>query len=207
MKFDDVFRVWLRPSQRKISYEGVPSLDRAHLILDVLRRSEFRTPARLSTQIIVNLAENNVSHDILQGLMNIGLDEIAASLTTWSGPYALQCLWATISKINGNVFYTRAAREAGGMSRVLGLSSRDWDEENNSQEEGDTQNLNFKSYGTDEISGCPVGLEETAMVLLDSGFEPQSCGLLAKKLREIFKKVFFLFIFASKVLADSFDRR
>lgn len=191
MKADDSPQIWLRPSQKKINYERSCEVDRAHLILDVLRRSEFRNPARLSTEIIVNLAENGVSYETLQSLMNIGLDGIAAGLTTWSGSHAMLHLWKEISKISGSVFYARAAREAAGKSRLLSLRAYDREEEESNEEgQEDVQDIpKSKPNWANEISGCPAILEEIAMVLLDAGFEPQSCGFLAKTLKEIFKKV------------------
>lgn len=202
LKADDSPQIWLRPSQKKIKYERSSEIDRAHLILDVLRRSEFRNPARLSTEIIVNLAENGVTYETLQDLMNIGLDGIAAGLTTWSGTNAMPRLWMEISKINGSVFYARAAREAAGKSRLLSLKYYDRDEEESKEEEQENgQDLpKSKANWANEISGCPAGLEETAMVLLDAGFEPQSCGLLANKLKEIFKKALCNYIDRYKIV-------
>lgn len=185
------FRVWIRSSQKKIAYDHNLERDRAHLVLDVLSRSQLKHPARLSTEIIVNLAQNGVSYLVFEGLMSDGLQDIAASLTQWSGHYAMQNLWAVVAGVNGSVIRSRMSREAAGSSRVLGFGSRDRDDEEEEEEEEGMELIRARSaaYWADEISGCPSSLEETVMVLLDAGFEPQSCAILAMKLREVFKKV------------------
>jgi RNA-dependent RNA polymerase len=171
-------------------YDRNLTRDRAHLVLDVLRRSQLKHPARLSTEIIVNLAQNGVTYDVFEQLMNDGLQDIAASLTQWSGQYAMQNLWAIIAGVNGSVIRSRMSREAAGLSRVLGFGSKDRDDEEQDDDE-DAVDIptRSKAWWPDEFSGCPSSLEETAMVLLDSGFQPQSCGILAMKLKEVFKKV------------------
>ena len=188
---EEPFRVWIRPSQTKIVYDESLSRDRAHHVLDVLRKSQLRHPARLSTEIIVNLAENGVSCHVFEELMKDGLQNIAASLTQWSGPYAMQNLWAVIASINGSVIRSRMSREAAGTSRVRGFGSRDKDDDVEEEEAVELEliHAHSRAWWADEISGCPATLEETVMVLLDAGFEPQSCAILAMKLKEVFKKV------------------
>ena len=188
--YDEPFRVWIRPSQKKITYDENVERDRAHLVLDVLRRSQLKYPARLSTQIIVNLSQNGVSYDVFERLMNDGLQDIAMSLTQWSGQFAMQNLWASIAGVNGSVIRARMGREAAGSSRMMGFSYRDKDDE--VPEDEDVMELtqaSSKAWWADEISGCPSTLEETVMVLLDAGFEPQACPILAMKLKEVFKRV------------------
>lgn len=171
---DEQPQVWIRPSQKKISREpGVPP-DRAHLVIDVLRRSRLKYPARLSTEIIVNLSQNGVPYEVFEELMNHGLQELAASLTQWSGQYAMQHLWSAVSTVNGSVIRSRLSREAAGRSRVLGFSSYDQDDEEEAEEEAmDFVQPRSKAWWADEISGCPSSLEETVLVLLDAGFKPQ----------------------------------
>ncbi|KAF8517651.1 RNA dependent RNA polymerase-domain-containing protein [Gautieria morchelliformis] len=198
---DEPFRVWIRPSQTKIVYHPNLRRDRAHLVLDVLRRSQLKHPARLSTEIIVNLAQNGVTYDVFEGLMSDGLQGIATSLTQWSGHYAMQNLWAIIAGVNGSVIRSRMSREAAGSSRVLGFGSRDKDDEEQDDDE-DAVDIptRSKAWWPDEFSGCPSSLEETAMVLLDSGFQPQSCGILAMKLKEVFKKALNSYIEKYKIV-------
>jgi RNA-dependent RNA polymerase len=188
---DEPFSVWIRSSQQKIKYDENAERDRAHLVLDVLRRSQLKHPARLSTEIIVNLAENGVSFRVFEELMNDGLQGIATILTQWSGQYAMQNLWAAVAGVNGSVIRSRMSREAAGSSRILGFGSRDKDDEEEEEEEEviELAYARSKAWWADEISGCPSTLEETVMVLLDAGFEPQSCAILAMKLKEVFKKV------------------
>ncbi|KAF8581588.1 hypothetical protein K439DRAFT_1353522 [Ramaria rubella] len=195
------FEVWIRPSQRKIVYDQSSPLDQAHTIMDVLRKSHLKHPARLSTEIIVNLAQNGVSYDVFEGLLKDGLQNIAASLTQWSGQYAMQNLWAAVAGANGSVIRSRMSREARGSSRVLGFSSRDDDDKDGEDEDATTETfpVRSKAWWVDEISGCPSTLEETVMVLLAAGFEPQSCAILAMKLKEVFKKALNSYIEKYKI--------
>jgi len=190
-------RVWLRPSQTKTKYDETQPIDPAHLVLDVLRRSQVKTPARLSSEIIVNLSENKVPYEVFLALMKTGLQEIAASLTQWDGQFAMQNLWSVISKVNGSVTRARMAKEAGGLSRLMGLSVKDWDDyqdddvpEIDKKDEEDNATFDrFQMGSDDKHSTAPATLEEYAMALLDAGFQPPSCPILASKLKEIEKKV------------------
>ncbi|KAF8520442.1 RNA dependent RNA polymerase-domain-containing protein, partial [Hysterangium stoloniferum] len=201
---DNEPRVWIRNSQRKIVYEFP---DRAHLIMDVLRRSQLKYPARLSVEIIVNLAENGISYETFQTLMDDGLEGVVASLTNWSGPFAMENLWAAVARVNGSVIRSRMAREAAGSSRLMGFTSYDREREEGENEEEEEEDddaigsfrAGSKAWWADEISGCPSTLEEAVLVLLDAGFQPHSCALLAAKLKEVFKKALKRYIEKYKI--------
>ena len=45
------------------------------------------------------------------------------------------------------------------------------------------------AWWEDPITGSPSSLEETCMMLIDSGFRPDSCAALQARLREVAKKV------------------
>jgi RNA-dependent RNA polymerase len=44
---------------------------------------------------------------------------------------------------------------------------------------------NHSAWSPDLISGCPSSLEETIMVLLDSGFTPQNSAVLRERLKVV----------------------
>jgi hypothetical protein len=65
--------VYLRDSQRKIIYPEL--FDPAHLTIDVLGPPTSPTPARLSYETIIKLAENGVPPDVFFGLLQLGVDK------------------------------------------------------------------------------------------------------------------------------------
>lgn len=177
--------VWVRPSQVKIKYSDQP-LDPAMLWIDLLRTSHMRSPARLSAEVIINLAENKVPHPPFLELLRRGLQEIVSGLTTWEGKDAMFALWHSVAK-HGCVMPARIAREAVGEARARGLSDRDAEEtdEDEDEEQGNPLLERSAAWWTDQISGCPSSLEETVMTLLDAGFQPQNCAVLKEKLHKI----------------------
>jgi RNA-dependent RNA polymerase len=184
-------RVWLRPSQIKIQYPLESPLDPALLIINVLCPSRLKTPAHLSSETIINLAENGVPHHVFTDMLRASLEERVAGLTTWEGPGVMLELWRNVARCGG-VLNARRAREAGGEARARGYGDREAEDVEGGDED-DLQLLNAahqrsKAWWTDEISGCPSTLEDTVMVLLDSGFTPKNCAVLRKKLEAVVKK-------------------
>jgi RNA-dependent RNA polymerase len=161
------------------------------LTIDVLRSSCLKTPGRLSSQTIINLAENGVPHCVFVEIFRASLRELVDGLTKWDGPNAMYELWLNVARAGG-VMASRRAREASGEARVKGYG----DYENNMDMEGDDDDLEPfdaalhqrpAAWWTDQISGCPSGLEETVLVLLDSGFTPDNCAVLRDKLKQVVK--------------------
>jgi len=191
--FDEEMRIWVRPSQTKIHYLKEMQLDPAMLTLDILRTSHMSTPSRISAEIIINLAENGVPRDVFVELLKTSIREMVKGLTTWDGPDAMFNLWTNVERAGG-VLTGRRAREAVGEARVRGFSNRSPEEE--SLEDDDAEEDGFEiddvphsvPWWTDQISGCPSTLEETVMVLLDSGFHPESSPILREKLKNIVVK-------------------
>jgi RNA-dependent RNA polymerase len=196
-------RVWLRPSQIKITYPSESLPDPALLIVNVLRSSHLKTPGRLSAETIINLAENGVPHKVFTDLLRSGLEERVAGLTTWEGHGAMLQLWVNVARCGG-VMNARRAREAGGEARAKGYGEREG-EDVEVDDEDDLQLLDnaaiqrSKAWWTDEISGCPSSLEETVMVLLDSGFTPQNCAVLRKKLEAVVKKTITSYVLRYRI--------
>jgi RNA-dependent RNA polymerase len=189
----DAPKVWLRPSQRKIKYSPNETRDPAHLIMDILRTSYMRTPARVSPESIINLTENGVPQQVFIDLMKTSVTTIVTGLTTWDGPEAMYDLWLNVERA-GAVCFARRAREAAGEARVRGFGDRQTEEDEDEDEDEDEERLEgfdkaldqrSSAWWADQISGCPSSLEETVMVLLDSGFTPQECPILREKLKQV----------------------
>jgi RNA-dependent RNA polymerase len=184
-------QMWIRPSQFKIKYTNSPP-DPAKLTIDILRSTYMKTPARLSPETIINLAENGVPHAVFVDLLKTSITEVIADLTTWEGPDAMFHLWYNVERAGG-VFSARRAREASGEARAKGLGDRGLDGELDEDDEDEDGYKLFdiatdqrsSAWWVDQTSGCPSSLEETVMVLLDSGFTPQKCSVLREKLKHV----------------------
>lgn len=190
--------VWLRQSQIKINYHapsGQYLSDRAgaeRLTVDVLRASRMSVPARLSTETITNFTHNGVPVSVFQDLMEKALHAAVDALSDWSGPLGPQALWVNLGRC-GRVIPTRLARLAAGRARVKGLVREDRDDEDDGDDEGAAQleaalEEQAQAWWDDPVSGCPSGLEETVMALLDAGFLPETCPVLVARLCEVVKK-------------------
>jgi len=188
-------KFWVRPSQTKIKYSGGIPLDPAMLTIDLLRTPYMRSPVRLSTDIILNLAENGVPHKEFVHLLQASIQELVKGLTTWEGPDAMLNLWINVER-SGAVLRARKARAAGGEARVRGFSERSPEEVELEEEDNDEEGISADgqsvpkslAWWDDEISGCPSSLEETVMVLITSGFNPQKSPVLRDKLKQIVVK-------------------
>jgi RNA-dependent RNA polymerase len=184
-------RIWLRSSQVKIKHPDDQTRDPAFLVVDIVRSSHTRTPSRLSVETIINLAENGVPKTAFIKLIQEGLEAIVAPLVQWEGPDAMRDLWNAVARAGG-VMSARRAREEAGLARVMGYSNRDAedieeDDEDGFQELEDVLQQRSSAWWGDQISGCPSGLEETVMYLLDAGFTPHNCAVLREKLEKIVK--------------------
>lgn len=189
-------KVWVRDSQIKIAYpEGIP-LGKAHLTIDLLRTSHLSTPSRISSEIIINLAENGVKTSVFVNLLKTSINEVIHGLTTWEGHDAMFNLWCAVER-TGGVLAGRRAREAVGEARVRGYRNRSADEEDLDEDEGDEEGdsplgnspaQRSVAWWADQVSGCPSTLEDTVLVLLDSGFTPQTSPVLREKLKQVVAK-------------------
>jgi RNA-dependent RNA polymerase len=201
---DDFSYVELTPSQRKIVYPSGVLPDPAHRVIDILRSSHVRTPCCLSVETIINLSENGVPKKVFLDLLHQGLEELVEPLLEWDGPDAMRNLWCKVCRIGG-VMSARRAREKPGLARVKGyVYSEHGREEDNSEDEDEifdtTEEEKSSAWWRDEISGCPSSLEETVMSLLDSGFTPENCPILRKKLWRVTKGHVENFIKAYRIM-------
>lgn len=184
--------IYLRPSQIKINYPVKRLVDPAHLIIEILRTSYMRSPARVSPETIINLAENGVPHKVFKDLLKQNLIDIIEGLTTWEGPDAMFNLYANVERAGG-VFHARRVREAAGEARARGLGDRSIEEADDDDDDDEDGLKDFDratderstAWWGDQISGCPSSLEETVMVLLDAGFTPQTSPVLREKLKQV----------------------
>lgn len=146
----------------------------------------MKSPARLSAEVIINLAENGVTHEVLEDLFKDGLEAHIAGFTKWDGPGAMHELWSNVSRAGG-VISARMAREAPGEARLRGHRDADDAELDDVEdlEQVEPEKARSTAWWADYISGCPSSLEETVMALLDSGFTPQNCAVLREKLKKI----------------------
>lgn len=188
--------VRLRPSQIKIKLsQDSESIDPAMLTVDILRPGRLTGPARLSTETIVNFTENGVPAQAVFQLMRDTMQEKVDRLTTWNDPASVYELWWNVQQAGG-VIMERLSREARGAARAKGYTSRDGisHKKGSSSDADEDDDLDSAlqerslAWWKDPISGCPSSLEETVLVLLDSGFTPDACPVLAAKLREVAKK-------------------
>ncbi|KZT06039.1 uncharacterized protein LAESUDRAFT_680055 [Laetiporus sulphureus 93-53] len=185
--------VVLRPSQIKIhgpvAHDSAP--DPALLIIDVLKPGRLSTPARLSTETIINMAENGVPSHVFIQLMQNSVRQLVRGLTMWTDPSSVYELWRNIASAGG-VISARLARESPGSSRAKGYRNLDKSSPEITDNDADDFDEASQDHSTpwwgDPVSGCPSSLEETTLVLLDAGFTPDKCRILAEKLREVTKK-------------------
>ncbi|KAI0944787.1 hypothetical protein AcW1_001640 [Taiwanofungus camphoratus] len=196
--------VWLRDSQIKIRYGLQPlencylsdTADVANCTLDILRASRLTSPARLSTETIINFAENGVSNAVFVKLMQDSMRKKVQGLTTWEGSSGLYQLWTNVAHAGG-VLSARLARVAAGTARAQGYIFEDisgGDDEDGLSNLDEAIEDHSTAWWDDPISGCPSSLEETVMVLLDSGFHPDNCPVLCAKLREVVKRAINVFV-------------
>ncbi|KAF9495388.1 hypothetical protein BDN71DRAFT_1589707 [Pleurotus eryngii] len=183
-------RIQLRPSQVKIKHAASSCHDPSWQVIDVLRASHSHSPSRLSTETIINLAENGVPAQAFINLLKASLKATIDPLLQWDGPDAMLDLWSAVAQVGG-VMAARLAREKRGEARLQGYSNGEVDLEMD-DEDGLHQfdyaiQQRSTAWWADPISGCPSSLEETVMYLLEAGFTPQKLPVLKEKLEKVIK--------------------
>ncbi|RDB26117.1 RNA-dependent RNA polymerase 1 [Hypsizygus marmoreus] len=183
-------KVGIRSSQTKIRYalnHHNPS-DLTLRTIEILRTSEMKTPARISPETIIMLAENGVPHSAFLNLVKTSIEEIVEGLTNWEGPDAMYKLWVNVEKA-GSVIVSRRGREAVGEARVRGYGDRssyenDADEDEEGKKADNGVEDRSPAWWADQTSGCPSSLPETVMALLDVGFDHLNSPILLEKLKQ-----------------------
>lgn len=193
-------RVWIRDSQKKITHAQEPNPDPAMLIVDVLRASHMNSPARLSPETIINLAENGVPREIFLELFKVSLNEALDELVAWalsenadndgSSTIASRlALWSSVARA-GAVITSRIARMNSSSARAKGLVYEIYADDDNDDEEDATDEAGKSTaWWPDPVSGQPSSLEETILCLIDSGFDPRLLWILREKLRGVITRV------------------
>jgi RNA-dependent RNA polymerase len=180
--------VWIRESQKKIIYAH-EDMDTAHYTVDILRSSHIAFPSKLSTETIINFAENGVPPGIFQTLIKQNFEDKVTKLTTWDGKDGHYKLWRNICQ-EGSVITARLARQNVGSARALGYVYEDQEPSLDDNDLVDEEPTSEKStaWWEDPVSGEPSSLEETCLGLLDAGFSPASCQVLRMKLGYVARK-------------------
>lgn len=164
----------------------------------------MRYPSRLAAETIVCLAENGVDHQVFAKLMTEGLDTLVNGLTNWEGEMGMARLWLNVARV-GAVMNSRRARERRGESRSRGFRDHAEDDSDDEDEDPDALRIDpaiqqkSTAWWADQISGCPSSLEETVMVLLDSGFTPLDCPVLAEKLKHVILRAIRSYVLRYKI--------
>lgn len=183
--------VWIRDSQSKIQYTSSLE-DPAWYTLDVLRSSRLTTPANLSGETIINMAENGVDSQVFTSLMKLSIQARVLELLNWEGPNGNLKLWDRVA-CEGSVFSARFSRLLPGIARVLGQIRDDrqeeWRDEDGLDQLDAAEQEHSVAWWADPISGSPSSLEETVMRLLDAGFSPDKLQVLREKLKKVIKSV------------------
>jgi RNA-dependent RNA polymerase len=187
-------RIWIRRSQHKIVLRDLAApAARCHRIFDLVQPARVSAPARLSMQLLMNMAHNGVPDAVFENLLKASLKEETASLTDWTRPHAMARLWAAVARA-GNVPATRLQRVLpAGAARALGLASRfdmertagaDVYIETETQTDAVEMDPAFRFVvPKEEGRGGPDMLHESVMELLQAGFRPQESSFLYQKLR------------------------
>ncbi|KAJ7268673.1 RNA dependent RNA polymerase-domain-containing protein [Mycena haematopus] len=183
------------PSQVKIIYSEEAKAHPANATVDILRFSRTTCPARLSPEVIINLEHNGVPAEVFVRMQQAYIAQAVDDLLFWAKepgrdtPEVMLKLWTAVEKAEG-VYAARRVREAAGEARFRGFGERlNNSAQEEEEEEFDTAiNERSTAWWPDYISGCPSSLAETCMVLIDSGFTPQSLPVLREKLKQVVLK-------------------
>jgi RNA-dependent RNA polymerase len=156
------------------------------VIIDVLRPSYLKNPARLASDTLINLGENGVSSKYFIKLFRTGLEEFITSFMDWEGPDSMIKLWHTIAA-HGGVLANRKSRDVAGEARAKGCFERQYDNADEDEPDFDENPLALRSiaWWTDETSGWYPSFGECAMALISGGMTPQNCQIVRDKLKAL----------------------
>lgn len=188
---DGPAKIWIRPSQTKIKLGASSQLGPAQRIFDLLAPSRTTGPSNLSSQTLLNLSHNGISHHVLKELMALGLQEEIQQFTNWTQPHSMICVWKAVENV-GSVVVSRLSRSFAGHTRALGLGqlrsleNQSQESREEEEEEEDTIGLQHSLANAHrKFSGQPHGLHETVLELLQAGFHPLRLELLFHKLESV----------------------
>lgn len=195
--------IWIRDSQRKIHFRR-QQLIKHHRIFDLLAVSMPSSSLNLSAQSIIILANNGVPARVFCALQEEGLKDVIRPLMDWNRPQASAYLWDAVNNV-GNVTRSRLQRLAAGASRALGFEKRSYNEADKT-DDGDTDMdlRDLPHTGRNAFSGGerhsfsadvpsdtwftePLTVPESAMDLLQAGFDPRVSPFLSQKIYFVIK--------------------
>lgn len=181
-------KIWITASQVKIKYSSDELDHPARRILDLVRTSKVKSPARLGNQPITNLSHNGVPPQVFQDLLREALSEtLDATLSDWATDNTLR-LFELVSTRGVNAIKRQRAtgkfiREFGHVpDKEKGTTADD------ARDEDLGGVVDEPVEGPDPFSGWPSDLGEQVVELFQAGFTPQDSPLLAKGLKAMLKK-------------------
>lgn len=195
-------KIWIRSSQIKVklapdwSTVHLSKLHPAHLIFDLVQPSRVSAPSRLSKYPILNLSHNKVPTELISELMEGSLRELIHPFTQWERHHAMLILWCTIYRA-GNVTTRRLQRHAAGLARALGISRqfREYgpngelitdDSISEDEEEGENDT---EANPDPRLFTAPDTLHESALELIQAGFNPSTLPFLHSKIKMVVKQI------------------
>ncbi|KAH0837829.1 RNA dependent RNA polymerase-domain-containing protein [Lanmaoa asiatica] len=184
---DGPAKIWIRPSQRKIELGETSALGPAQKIFDLLAPSRVTGPSRLSSQTLINLSYNGISHPLLKDLMKRGLEEEIQSFIDWNQPQSMIMVWKAVERA-GSVVVSRLRRQLTGQARALGLGQLhpiDDQGQEGQEDDGNSDSMQFIDASHKKYSGQPLSLHESVLELLQAGFHPLKLDLLFQKLESV----------------------
>jgi RNA-dependent RNA polymerase len=158
-------------------------------IIDVLRCSRMTDGSKISSEVIINLAENRVPWEVFKSLITTNFQALLDDWLCFDRPDFAVHLRSFVMR-NSNVLGARQARLLAGEARARGLK---WHyktvevAEDEEAAEDDDDHAHSSAWWPDPISRLPSSLEETVIEFLDAGFTPANCPVLRKKLLECIK--------------------
>ncbi|KAL0570301.1 hypothetical protein V5O48_011665 [Marasmius crinis-equi] len=181
-------RIWLRKSQKKISYPENIDIDPSHRTLDILRLARVKSPSRSSNEVIINLSYNGVPTSELKDLQEA---DIKSALEPFmdlgqSDPAELMPMLQAVDRL-GNVSSSRRSRQCTTELRFRGH------EKDSRSSQDDESELAFggqmNTWGPDPFSGCPSTHAETIWDMIVAGIIPRGNYFLRGRIQEFVEKL------------------
>lgn len=182
-------QIWIRPSQLKIHIAEDDSKHPLHLTFNLLRPPSIST-VTISRQTILNLADHGIVNETFKELQHKGFERLISPYMQFEGKHAMLELARFLTKTQ-SMLIRRLRYASGADARALGhlQIERDSDDEDEEEETSDDDDA-MKAASTELVErfpgGLPVSAVETAVEMLESGFDPRNQFLLQQKLLSFF---------------------
>jgi RNA-dependent RNA polymerase len=174
----------LRSSQIKIRFPADIELDPSHLTIDVLRVSRLGNPGRLSPELTINLAHNEVPASVFARIQEDAVRASVEPLLMWEDNVRL---WYVVEHAK-HVVSGRRNRQVIAESRLHGRYS-DASAEIIEGDRLETSRTQSVAWWPDPFSGCPSSTAEIVIGLIEAGFLPQDLSMLRELLWYLIKEV------------------